>query len=251
MPYAEDVILKYTIMREMVYSFFSFLLDLVVVPRHSELAVRTLTPNTLRALAARHNTQHNEHISILPYHEERVTALVWEVKYYKNRRAAALAGEILQETLLAIASESLGRPLLIPIPMHRSRRRERGHNQTEVLCEAALDIGDRYFRRKVWPTKGRRPEDFSERIPVGNILEYYPTVLTRIKNTSPQQGLAKYSRLSNVKNSMYVTHPELVVGRTCIVVDDVATTGATFAEARRALCAAGASAVECVALAGS
>lgn len=240
-------------MREMVYSFFSFLLDLVVAPRHSELAVRTLTPNTLRALAARHNTQHNEHISILPYHEERVTALVWEVKYYKNRRAAALAGEILQETLLAIASESLGRPLLIPIPMHRSRRRERGHNQTEVLCEAVF-YKNTYSSNSLRKIRGSPPfgrPDFSSKIAASSIFEYSPTILTRIKNTSPQQGLAKYSRLSNVKNSMYVTHPELVVGRTCIVVDDVATTGATFAEARRALCAAGASTVECVALAGS
>lgn len=210
-------------MYETIHSVFSFLLDLVVVPRRTERVVRNLAPNTLRALAAAHNRHNGEYTSLLPYHEERVTALVWEVKYYKNRRAVMLAGELLSETLLAIASESLGKPLLVPIPMHPTRRKERGHNQTEVLCESTFN----------------------------STFEYSPNALIRTKNTSPQQGLAKHSRLGNVKNSMHVAHPELVGGRTCIVVDDVATTGATFAEARRALMAAGAQSVECVALAGS
>lgn len=162
----------------------------------------------------------------LPYHDERVRALVWELKYYAHPRAVALSASFLSEELLALAQDELGKVLLVPVPMHKSRRRERGHNQTEVLCEAVL--------RQV-------PGSF----------EYDPRVLVRIRNTPQQQGLQKHVRLGNVADSMEVMHPVRVAGRVCIVVDDVLTTGATFAEARRALLSAGARKVHCVALAKS
>src|SRR5581483_4078667 len=104
-------------------------LDLLIPPRRTERLVRALCSGELEALA---------HEDGLPYHDPRVTALVWEIKYYASRRAAALCAPYLAEQILAAAAEELGVPLLIPVPMHDSRRRERGHNQTETLCEAAL-----------------------------------------------------------------------------------------------------------------
>lgn len=167
----------------------------------------------------------------LPYHAEEVQALVWELKYYGNKRAAALAGEFLAEELLGLAAEELGRPLLVPVPMHPERLRERGHNQTELLCDyALLSLGE--------VEGGSRAYD------------YAPHALQRIKNTPHQQGLERQKRLQNIKNSM-AADPKLASGRVCIVVDDVTTTGATFAEATRALTAAGALRVHCVALAQS
>lgn len=162
----------------------------------------------------------------LPYHDSRVTALVWELKYRAHPRAVALAGAYLSEELLGIASEELGKPLLIPIPMHAERKKERGHNQTELICEAALKYIDSAY-------------------------EYPPEVLMRLKNTAPQQTLARNKRLHNVKNSMKVALPEQVRGRVCVVVDDVMTTGATLEEAKRALLKAGARHVHTLALAKS
>ena len=69
------------------------------------------------------------------------------------------------------------------------------------------------------------------------------------KHTLPQQGLERHNRLKNLKNSMTVSDPAKVKGRVCIVVDDVTTTGASFAEAKRALREAGAAEVCCIALA--
>ena len=201
----------------------SYLLDLIVPPRPTERVVRSLTIETLLSLGGEEP---------LPYHEPRVTALVWELKYHGTGRSAALAGGYLSETLLAAASEELGVPLLVPVPMHAARRRERGHNQTELLCEHAM-LALRSLGGE------------------GPVLEYTPKALVRTVNTKTQQGLPRAERLKNIRNSMRAVYPELVEGRVCIVVDDVTTTGATFEEAKRALTTAGARAVYCIALARS
>lgn len=194
------------------------LVDWLLPPRHSDLLVRSLSHEIL--------AQKTLWDGSLPYHDEEVKALVWEVKYHKNPHALTLAGASLNEQLLAAAAEELGTPLLIPVPMHPGRKRKRGHNQAETLCETAL------FR-------------------VASGFHYTKHLLIRTRNTPQQQGLEKHVRLQNVKNSMEVTDPKQVAGRVCIVVDDVTTTGATFAEARRALLAAGARKVVPIALAHS
>jgi ComF family protein len=180
--------------------------------------VRALTLEHLQILA-------HPDTGALPYHDPRITALIWELKYQANKRALTLAGEFLSEQLIALAAEELGKPLLIPIPMHRNRRRTRGHNQTELLCRAAL-------------------------LHAGEFLEYTPQALARIVDTPPQQGLERGKRLKNVEHSMEALE-ESVRGRVCIVLDDVTTTGATLEEARRALGLAGARRVHLVALAQS
>lgn len=163
----------------------------------------------------------------LPYHDLRITALIWELKYKANSKALRLAGEFLSEELLGIASEEIGKPLLVPVPMHSARKKIRGYNQTELLCEAVLRCGS------------------------ADAYDYTPDILVRVKDTASQQTLARAKRLTNVKNSMHVTNPKLVEGRVCVVLDDVSTTGATLAEAARALKKAGARRVHTVALARS
>ena len=123
-------------LREMVRN----LLDFMIPPRASERLVRSLTLSDLFSM-----TQDDS----LPYHDPRVTALIWELKYYGSRQAAALCGEYLADQLLATAAEELGNPLLIPIPMHPERRRARGHNQTELLCEAVLTLLGKPTPKKV------------------------------------------------------------------------------------------------------
>jgi ComF family protein len=192
------------------------LLAFILPPRATERAVERLTLGGLRDLQSD---------GTLPYADARVRALVWELKYYANRRAAAFAGELLAEELLAIAAEELGRPLLVPVPMHKARRRERGHNQTELLCEVALAHA-------------------------GDALEYAPAALQRVRPTPEQRKLPRAQRLGSLKDSMRAA-PDTVAGRACVVVDDVRTTGATLDEAARALKEAGAARVYALALAQS
>lgn len=196
---------------------FLYLFDLLIPKRRRSYIVENLTKESLLNLQTREG---------LPYREKVVQALVWELKYYANAHASELAGALVAEELLALASDTLGRPLLIPVPMHAARRRERGHNQTEVLCEAALNALGK------------------------DVYDYEPRALIRLKATPLQQGLPKHIRLKNVKDSMEADF-EAVKGRVCVVVDDVSTTGATFEEAKRALRVAQAREVHCVALAHS
>lgn len=218
------------------------LFNFIVPPRATERAVERLSLDELLTLRTGEG---------LPYADERVRALVWELKYHASRRAASLCGEMLADELLAIASEELGPPLLIPVPMHKTRRQERGHNQTEVLCAAALrhlEAPVDFYGKTAWLRRSR-PEGFFTGKYAG-AYDYAPHVLKRVRATPEQQKLAREHRLKNLIGSMQAD-PELVGGRACVVVDDVATTGATLAEARRALKAAGAARVYAIALAQS
>jgi ComF family protein len=199
----------------MLRTLFYSIINAIIPPRAREAAVLGLSLDDLEAL---------RHRGGLPYHDPRVTSLVWELKYRAHPRAVALAGAFLSEELMDIAGEELGKSLLIPVPMHPERRRERGHNQTELLCEAALA----HLRGS---------------------YEYAPNALERTARTAPQQTLARSKRLNNVRDSMRAGDPARVRGRACVVVDDVATTGATLKEAERALMRAGARKVYTLALA--
>lgn len=190
------------------------LVDLIIPPRGSELVVRSLTPELLYTLRSAER---------LPYTDARVQALVWELKYYGNRRAITLGAAYLAEHVLALAAEEVGVPLLIPAPMHKARMRERGHNHTALLCRAMLPH-------------------------LPGAVQYAPESLHKVRKTRTQQGLERTARLRNVHTSMRAHGVE---GRVCIVVDDVLTTGATLAECARALKAAGARTVHTVALAQS
>ncbi len=104
---------------------------------------------------------------------------------------------------------------LVPIPLAPKRLRERGYNQSEVLAVALA---------RHW------------RLPVVRDL------LTRVRETATQTALTPETRLANVAGAFSPGHGP-GVGRpwpSLVLVDDVFTTGATLAEAARALEQAGA-----------
>jgi ComF family protein len=111
--------------------------------------------------------------------------------------------------------------LIIPIPLHAHRRRQRGFNQSELLA---------------------RPLSRSLGLPCD------AAALQRIRHTAPQVGLGPEARAENVRDAFQAV-PERVGGRAVVLVDDVLTTGATMSAAARALLAAGATAVSAYCLA--
>jgi ComF family protein len=103
--------------------------------------------------------------------------------------------------------------LIIPIPLHKSRQREREFNQAGILSREIA----REFNKKV-----------------------LTDVLLRIKPTKTQTELTFQERCQNVKESFSVIKPELVKDTNLLLIDDVLTTGATSSEAARCLKEAGA-----------
>jgi ComF family protein len=137
------------------------------------------------------------------------------LKFDGRRSMARPLGALLAE------SEDLGVPrpaidLLVPVPLHRARRAERGFNQAELL---ARELG------RAWS------------VPVA------ADVLARARATRPQTELGGTERRRNVRGAFALARPERVAGRHVLLIDDVLTTGTTVAECARAVRAAGASAV--------
>ena len=104
--------------------------------------------------------------------------------------------------------------LVAPIPLHRSRLRERGFDQAALLARAAA----RRFG-----------------LPCADLL-------VRTRPTKAQVGLDRTRREANVRGA-FRARVAAPGARVCLV-DDVLTTGATAADAARALLAAGAAHVE-------
>jgi len=132
--------------------------------------------------------------------------------------------------LLARAWEALPEPdsaIVAPVPLHPSRRRERGFNQAELLAKGLV--------------RSLRKEESGLRLVAGS--------LRRIRATVPQLGLSVSARRENVSGVFSVGRPEDVRNRTVVVVDDVMTTGATLSACAAALKRAGASRVLALSLA--
>ncbi len=127
----------------------------------------------------------------------------------------------LAAAMLPILPPADGPKVLIPIPLARKRLRERGYNQSEVLARALA-------------------RQWGGRIPV------LVDGLVRTRETPTQTALTPGTRLANVAGAFGLANDQRSMindHSTLIIVDDVFTTGATLAEAARALEQAGATKV--------
>lgn len=154
-------------------------------------------------------------------YDEGLRELIHLLKYSGVRTAADVLGRMLSDALSQLESEfSPNTVLLIPVPLFKSKRRQRGFNQSELIARAALKSLS-------------NPDRF----------QLMTGLLVRTRATDSQVGLSSNQRRENLRGAFAVTRSGEVAGREVLLVDDVFTTGATAAECARILRRAGASRV--------
>ncbi len=147
--------------------------------------------------------------------------LIHILKYGQIRPATNVLGRMLSEVMAGLESAfGPGTVVVVPVPLHVRRLRQRGFNHSELIARAALKLG-----------------------PTGDRLVLNAKILERHRDTQSQTGLTRHQRRENIRGAFVVANPEALSGREVLVVDDVFTTGTTVSECARVLLRAGASKV--------
>lgn len=142
-------------------------------------------------------------------------------KYQGERARGRFLGQLLADYVVERPGAERGAPdVVLALPLHRTRHRERGFNQSEILAQAVAG-----------------------RLAIPLVRGLQRTIPTR-----PQVGLGAEARRANVRDA-FLCDGTRIRGTRVLLIDDVVTTGATMEAAARATLAAGASAVEGLALA--
>jgi ComF family protein len=154
-------------------------------------------------------------------YEETLLTAIHRFKYRGKTGIGEILGGIMADFAAGIWDMKVF-DLIIPVPLHLRKLRERGFNQSVILA------------RRI-----------SKRFDIPLDL----TSLRRELFTPPQVGLGREERSANVRGAFSATRPERITGRRILLVDDVFTTGSTLTECTRVLIRANAESVAVLTLA--
>jgi competence protein ComFC len=153
--------------------------------------------------------------SLFRYENPLIHEMIYALKYRGNQHVAKLFASALG---FYLTSRGLTDHLIIPIPLSKKRRTERGFNQVELVLQNLTGVTITF------------------------------NVLKKVRDTKPQTTLHRAERIKNLENAFTVSNPGLIKGKNVVLVDDVTTTGTTLKEASRVLRDAGAKSVQSIAL---
>jgi ComF family protein len=145
------------------------------------------------------------------HYEAEMSRMVQELKFYGRKKLATL----LSPLMVSVFYECWRRDsfdLIVPIPLHPKRKRERGYNQSELLARA---------------------------IAAQTAITVNNRALIRIRSTLPQIGLSDSQRFENVRKAFKCSDAGKISGKRILLIDDVMTTGATVSSAAQTLMEAG------------
>ena len=159
---------------------------------------------------------------IYDYRHPLIKKSLWLLKYSGKKRLAKIFAEVLSEKISEELSElsalqNFTCPILIPIPLSKKRYRERGYNQTELICREIIHLTPALTLEK--------------------------NILIKTKETEHQARIKdRNARLKNIISSFAVKNENInkIKNRNIILIDDITTTGATLLEAKKVLKKAGA-----------
>jgi ComF family protein len=156
------------------------------------------------------------------YHGE-LRSLVHLLKYDGMQPIAGRLGVLLAECLEPLAESMPRRMVVVPVPMHPVKQRQRGFNHAELLARAAIaELRKRDPRR---------------------VLQLQTSLLKRVRVTVSQSGLTTHQRRQNLRGAFFAPRPAALSGQDVLLVDDIYTSGATARACSRVLRNAGARSV--------
>ncbi len=162
-------------------------------------------------------------------YEQIFTEVIHCYKYKGKIQLARPLGELLL-TAFRLFWDTDSIDVVVPVPLHLKRLRNRGFNQVYLLI-------------RNWQT-------FTGQVPLDlNNLPIERDVLVRNVPTAPQTGLGRSQRAANIKGAFELVNEAKIIDKRILLVDDVYTTGATVDECARLLLHHGAAHVDVLSLA--
>jgi len=153
-------------------------------------------------------------------YDDLVRDMLHEIKFRGKKHIAQGLGRLWGRSFLEPIPKTA---ILIPLPMHPAKKRQRGFDQAQVLAKAINET-------------------------TGIKVEY---ILERTRDTAPQSGLHPRQRIENIDGAFRIK-PELsgkIIDQNIILIDDIYTTGSSLNECARVLKAGGALDVYAITLA--
>lgn len=132
--------------------------------------------------------------------ESRAQNLIHNLKYKGKQKVGIMLGQVFGKLLKDTPSYQ-DIDLIIPIPLHRKKERQRGFNQSAVFAQGISEEMEIPWQRDI---------------------------LIKTKNTSSQTKKSRKERFENVVEAFHVLSPKKLEGKHILLVDDVLTTGATL-----------------------
>lgn len=200
---------------------FESLLDAVIPRRERDVRTQAREAEDIPLQPTVHELLGVRITTLMDYRESAVQDLIRSLKYdasgYAARLAADVLADYLREEIQAARAFSPRRILLIPVPLHKTRARERGFNQIELVLRAL-------------------PEEFKD----GTLASLESAAIERTRETKQQTRLSRSERLSNVAGAFALAEGTDVKKARVFLFDDVTTTGATLANTAQPLRRSGA-----------
>lgn len=143
-----------------------------------------------------------ERAAALLYYEphSEMARLVYELKYHDRPDIGEDLGRLMAKEM-QMARYFDGIDVLLPVPLSRKRRRQRGYNQSEMLARGISDVTG---------------------------LPVISKAMKRINFHKSQTMLTRQERRENVDGTFILRHPEWLEDKHVLLVDDICTTGATL-----------------------
>ena len=165
------------------------------------------------------NIYYNEHIYLFKYEDyirDKIISYKFDDKayYYKTFVKILLKNKKICEILKSY-------DIIIPIPIHNKRRKERGYNQTELIA-----------KQIVKELRTEHIQEIQQNSNISSNLEYLD-ILLKNKNSVHQSTLNKKQRLENAKNVYGLRETKAaktIAQKNILIFDDIYTTGSTANE---------------------